>query len=456
MLTPFAWLAALAPALPAQETPAAADARPNVILLLADDLGRGDLSCYGGWIPTPHIDALAAGGARFGQAYAPAPVCTPSRAGLMTGLYPARLGVQCNTGANAVARKKGAGMPGEVVTLPERLHGLGVHSGLIGKWHLGMKAELRPTAQGFDEFFGFLGPHHAYLPSTPDARMLRGDESEAAPESEYLTDALAREAAAFLGENRARPFFLCVAFNAPHIPYEARPDDLARFPDLKGQKRTYAAIVSALDDAVGRITARLDELGLSERTLLVFASDNGAAIDAADPSGKAPGSNGEFAQGKGTLFEGGVRVPLLARWPGRIEPGRVVDAPVSLLDVDATAYELAGATPEALAELDGRSLLATLAASAPAERTFLWKLGPGAAIRKGSWKLVQSKDSRWLFDLAADAREQHDLAAAQPERVQALAAELDAWVATLPPPAWANDALPEPLPVLGKPYWIEY
>jgi len=449
-LFPFALVALLLPAAASAQDPAPAPRKPNVLVLLADDLGSGDLACFGGWIPAPNIAKLAGEGASFTHAYAAAPVCTPSRAGLYTGRYPACLGVQANTGANKVARKRAKGMPGEVLTIPERLSVLGVHSGLIGKWHLGLKEDMQPVSQGFDEFFGFLGPSHLYLPDSHDAKMMRGKTIEDEPEHEYLTDAFAREAVAFLARNKERPFALTVAFNAPHNPFEATDAYLARFPELKGQKRAYAAMVSALDDAVGRILAALEKEGLAQDTLVFFASDNGAPLD------ESPGSNGTLNEGKAFVFEGGIRVPLTLRWPGRVAAGTTIASPVSLLDVSATTLSLAGANAATLAQLDGRDLQPLLAGQPAPERSFFWRLGPSAALRKGDWKLVVSNQSRWLFDLATDPDEHVDLAGTKAELVTSLAAELDAWSAKLPEPLWKNDELEEPVQVLGKPYWVEY
>jgi arylsulfatase A-like enzyme len=424
--------------------------RPNVVILLADDLGYGDLGCYGGSIPTPRIDGLSAQGARFTQAYAPAPVCTPSRAGLFTGRYPACVGVQANTGSNKVARRRAKGMPGEVVTLPERLEPLGYRAGLVGKWHLGLKDEMTPLGQGFDEFFGFLGASHVYLPNGTDAKMLRGDTLEEEHEKEYLTDALAREAEAFLARNKERPFVLTVSFNAPHNPFEATQKYLERFPDQKGEERVYAAMVSALDDAVGRILDALEREGLAARTLVFFASDNGAPLE------ESPGSNGELLLGKAYLFEGGTRVPMTLRWPGRTAPGTRIDAPVSLLDITATTLSLAGASPETMSELDGRDLAPLLSGETQGERALFWKLGPSAAIRRGAWKLVVSRQSRWLFDLEQDPGEKNDLAEQKSAEVAALGEELEAWVTSLPEQLWTNESLDAPARVLGKPYWIAY
>jgi arylsulfatase A-like enzyme len=431
-------------------TAAPEDEKPNVVILLADDLGYGDLACYGGFVPTPNIEKLAQQGALFTQAYAAAPVCTPSRAGLFSGQDPARVGVQANTGDNQIARKKERGLPGEVVTFAERMRPLGYHTGLIGKWHIGLNDGMRPADQGFDEFFGFLGAAHSYLPNPDDVRMIRGDRKEEENEKEYLTEALARESEAFVSRNKAQPFVLTVCFNAPHSPYEACQPYLRRFSNMKGEKRTYAAMIAAMDDAIGRILARLEQEGLSQKTVVFFASDNGA------PTEEGPGSNGEFRKGKAFMFEGGNRVPLVVRWPGHGTAGAKIAAPVSLLDITATTLKLAGVPGESLAELDGIDLAPLLAGETPPERSLFWMLGPSSAIRKGAWKLITSKESRWLFNLEDDPGESLDLLQQKPEIADSLAKELADWTAKLPKPLWKNDEFGTPIKVLGKPYWIEF
>ena len=280
--------------------------------------------------------------------------------------------------------------------------------------------------------------------------MIRGERKEAEHEKEYLTDALARESEAFISRNKAQPFVLTVCFNAPHSPYEADPSCLKRFSSMKGEKRVYASMIASMDDAIGRILAKLDEEGLAQKTLVFFSSDNGA------PTEEGQGTNGEFRQGKAFLFEGGSRVPLVARWPAHGTAGARISTPVSLLDVTATTLKLAGASSEALAELDGVDLGPLLAGEPQPERPFFWKLGPSAAIRKGAWKLVTSNSSRWLFNLERDPTESSDLVQQKPEVVESLSKELAAWVETLPKPLWKNDEFGTPIKVLGKPYWIEF
>jgi arylsulfatase A-like enzyme len=241
-----------------------------------------------------------------------------------------------------------------------------------------------------------------------------------------------------------------VCFNAPHTPFEASEKYLERFPKLRGEKRVYAAMTSALDDAIGRILAKLEAEGLAQRTLVFFANDNGA------PLHEAVGSNLPLLEGKAFLFEGGIRVPLVLRWPGRAAAGTRITAPVSLLDITATTLALAGASKETLAELDGLDLAPLLSGATPPERTFYWKLGPSAAIRKGDWKLVTSNASRWLFHVERDPAEDFDLLELEPDRVEPLAKELDAWTARLPKARWENEELGKPIRVLDKSYWIAY
>ncbi len=451
-------LLALVPPAPQEETvgPAARASEPeplNVVLIVADDLGIGDLGCYGGSIPTPNIDALAKDGARFMQAYATAPTCGPSRAGLLSGRHQQRFGFEFNTRWANIAANREHGLPAQVPILPERLREAGLGTGMVGKWHLGMRPDAHPLARGFQDFFGFLGGLHAYLPDgkaiggTP---LLRGDAE--VEEREYLTDAFARQASAFIAGHAGEPFFLYLAFNAPHRPHEASEPYLARFPDLEGTTRVYAAMVSALDDAIGRVRAAVVEAGIAERTLIVFLSDNGAV------AGEGEGSNGPLRLGKFYLFEGGVRVPLIVLDPRSGRRGLVVDQPVSTLDLYPTICAAAGAAQVSSSELDGVDLGPLFrqdAASVPA-RSLGWRSGTAAALRSGDLKLIRCGASVWLFDLARDPGETQDLSADRPEAVEALRAELEAWERGLVPPLWEGSTLESGVEVAGKPYRAEY
>ncbi len=301
---------------------------PNLIVILADDLGYGDICAYGcANGKTPHIDALAKSGVRFTQGYVTAPVCSPSRAALMTGRYQQRFGHEFNPGGGGRDQKEALGTPVTERLFPQYLKERGYATGMVGKWHLGALPQFLPPARGFDEFFGFSQAAHLYLdPATPNVHFIdRGGRSRGTPlqastpairsfaanepveEKEYLTEAFTREAVSFIERHRAEPFFLYVAYNAPHTPLQVTDSYYDRFPEIEDEAhRIFAAMVSALDDGVGEITAALERAGLASSTMVVFASDNGCATYT------EACSNGPLLGGKLTFFEGGVRVPFLA------------------------------------------------------------------------------------------------------------------------------------------------
>lgn len=425
--------------------------RPNLVLLLADDLGQADLGAFGSQTnATPHLDALAAQGVRFGTAYSVAASCSPARAGLLTGRHPQRFGLEFNTGPPAVTHDEGRGLPPSTTTLAEVLRAAGYATGAVGKWHLGSRDEFHPLEHGFGTFFGFLGGWSSYFPGPASGEAWRSLQSgrDAVDEDEYLTEAFAREAVEFVTRHQDEPFFLYVAFNAVHHPYDEPPDEyVARYPDAASERtRTYRAMVSALDDAVGRIVAALDGLGLTDDTIVVFASDHGGSHPAADHGGL----RGE----KLFLFEGGVRVPLVVRWPGVTEPGSRFESPVSLLDLFPTMA--ARVAPDRLGALglDGVDLaphLRGVATGPPHERLF-WRNGSNSAIRRDRYKLVQAGDHAWLFDLVSDPGETHDLAIEEPALVDELRAELRDWEQGVIAPAWPS-AREKPAAVVdGVPY----
>ncbi len=425
----------------------------NVVLIVADDLGIGDLGCYGGAIPTPHIDALAEAGVRFTQAYATAPTCGPSRVGLLTGRHQQRFGFEFNTRAANISANRERGLPPEATTLAERMRAVGLATGMVGKWHLGLPPDAHPLERGFQEFFGFLGGLHAYLPDTNPiggTPLLRGRVR--VEQREYLTDAFAREAVAFITRHAKERFFLYVPFNAPHRPNEATENYLARFPDLEGEARVYAAMVSALDDAVGAIRAAIEQAGLAERTLVVFLSDNGAV------TGSGEGSNGELRLGKFFLFEGGVRVPLIVHDPRARTHAGVVDLPVSTLDLFPTLLSAAGGEVASISGLDGLDLGPLLLGQDPGfgPRSLAWRCGSASALRRGDLKLIRSAASVWLFDLAQDPGEERDLSTARPAAVEALTAELQEWERGLVPALWPGATIQRTLEIFGKPYRAEY
>jgi arylsulfatase A-like enzyme len=400
--------------------------RPNIILIMADDLGYGDLSCYGGWIRTPHIDALAASGMRFTDYHSNGPVCSPTRAALLTGRYQQRCGVEEVVFANGPSRE--TGMPLKEVTFAEVLKQRGYVTGLFGKWHLGYNVEFNPARQGFDEFIGYVSgnvDYHSHIDGAGIDDWWKGERKT--PEPGYVTDLITRHAVDFLERHKDEPFCLYLPHEAPHYPYQGRNDPPERLPGggkgvkVEGPeiKRAYREMVEAMDQGVGQIVETVKNLGLERRTLIVFCSDNGAT---------ARGSNGPLNGFKGSLWEGGHRVPAIACWPGRLEPGTVCEETVLSMDLLPTMIWAAGAKLPADLALDGVDLMPILLGRGKlAERTLFWRYNKQRAVRQGPWKLlIQGRDVK-LFNLSEDLGERNDLAATRPEMVASLRARLAAW-----------------------------
>ncbi len=431
----------------------AAAPRANVLVILADDLGYQDLGCQGSPdIRTPHIDSLAKNGIRCTSGYVSSCMCSPSRAGLLTGRSQSRFGHEINwEGDDPTGRK---GLPLDQRTMADRLKAAGYRTGMVGKWHLGDAPQFHPLKRGFDEMLGFVGGGHCYFCDeyrTPvDGKPVSGYytllERGGKPEKTegYLTDVLGREAAAFIHRNRAAPWFLYAAFNAPHTPLQATSNLLERVRHIpEGDRRTYAAMVTGLDDAVGAILGQLQADGLEESTLVVFLSDNGGPLE------RNGSCNAPLSGEKGGMLEGGIRVPFLVQWKGRLPAGRTYDPPVSSLDLMPTALALAGVEPAADWKLDGVNLVPFLAGETqdvPHDALF-WRMKARSiwAVRKGDEKLVMQRErpgkhpggpTPRLINLATDLAERNDLAAAQPARAKDLQAAYDAWEATLPEPLW--------------------
>ena len=427
------WLGtgALALAMPGLPLAAAErEGKPNLVLILADDLGYGELGVQGGRdLPTPHIDSIAQAGVRFTQGYVSCPVCAPTRAGLMTGRYQQRFGLETNPGPQAPADY---GLPLDQVTIAERLKSLGYATGMVGKWHLGNRTELSPPRRGFDEFFGFLGGSDSYYPPRPGA-ILRG--TEVAEEQGYLTEAFAREAVAFIGKHAREPFFLYLAPNAVHMPLQAPDRYLSRFAGIQDPtRRTFAAMLAALDDAVGQVLAALREHQLERNTLLVFLSDNGG------PTAKTTSGNGPLRGFKAQVLEGGIRIPFMMQWPGHLAAGQVYRQPVTSLDLHATLTTAAGATIRPEWGLDGVDLLPFLhgeRTAAPHPALF-WRIRDQWAIRQGDWKLLSlPAGTPELYHLSEDVGEAHNLAGDMPDRVKELTAAWQAWSSQLQAPRWS-------------------
>lgn len=422
---------------------AAAADRPNIVIIVGDDMGYADVGFHGCQdIPTPSLDSLAAGGVRCSNGYVSGPYCSPTRAGLLTGRYQTRFGHEFNPSGSP-----DRGLPLSETTIADRLKAAGYKTGLVGKWHLGGSAEMHPNARGFDEFFGFIAGAHTYLPGQ-GAPIYR--DREEVKETEYLTDALGREAVAFIDRHQDEPFFLYLAFNAVHTPMEAQEERLAKFGDIADSKRRkYAAMMAAMDDAIGEVLAKLDADGLSDNTLVFFISDNGGptmATTATNGSINAP-----LRGSKRTTLEGGVRVPFLVKWPGKLPAGKVYEQPVIQLDATRTALEAAGIDTAGDAKLEGVDLLPYLAgekSDTPHEALF-WRFGPQMAIRKGDWKLVKydpvvdggkkgATDAR-LYNLADDIGEKNNVIAEEPEKAKELQAAWDEWNKSNVPPLWGQN-----------------
>ena len=450
---------------------AAASTRPNIVFIVVDDLGYGELGCYGGKeIPTPHLDALAAGGVRFTHAYVTAPFCAASRAALLTGRYQTRFGFEFNPiGAKNAA--PGVGLPVGEKTVANRLRDTGYATALVGKWHLGGTPEFHPQRRGFDEFFGFLHEGHTFVPhpwagvtswlrrkalpdggsgrwTSPDGRIVWSTHlghnepdydadnpllrsSQPVEEQANLTDAFTREACDFISRQRTQPFFLYLAYNAVHSPMQATDAHLAKFAHISDiHRRIFAAMLSHLDDSVGRVLAHLRATSTADNTLVVFLSDNGG------PTKELTSSNAPLRGGKGELWEGGIRVPFLVSWPGRLSP-QTIAAPITSMDATATALDLARAA-EKTSALDGVSLipLLTTPAASPPHATLYWRVGEKNALRHGDWKLIRDRGAWQLYDLTSDPAERTDLAAREPSRLQTLVAVWDTWNSAQLPPLW--------------------
>ena len=429
---------------------AAETGKPNILIIVGDDMGYADVGFHGCKdIPTPHLDQLAKDGVRFTNGYVTGPYCSPTRAALLTGRYQQRFGHEFNPGGPS------AGLPTTEMTLADRLKQAGYATSLVGKWHLGDLPQFHPQERGFQEFFGFLGGAHDYF--SPKG-ILRGKEP--ANEKVYLTDSLGREGSAFIERERAKPWFLYLAFNAVHTPLQADEARLTKFAAITDPKRrTYAAMMFAMDEAIGRVRATLEKTGQSQNTLIVFHSDNGGPTM---PGVTINGSNNAPLRGsKRTTLEGGIRVPFVVAWPGRVKPG-IFESPVIQMDAHATALAAAGVAEPTSPKLDGVNLLPYLSGEKKlsGEKTdgphdqLVWRFGPQMAIRVGDFKLVrydssvdgQSKKGNQgvsdakLYNLAKDIGESNDLAAKMPEKVQELQSRWDQWDATLAKPLWGGGA----------------
>lgn len=433
--------------------------QPNIIILFADDLGYGELTCQGNpEIPTPHIDSIANHGVRFTDGYVAGPNCSPSRAGLLTGRIPTRFGYEFNP-IGAINEQPGIGLPAEETTLGEALQDAGYTTGLIGKWHQGGTAAYHPLRHGFDEFFGFLHEGHYFVPPPylgvttmlrrktlptgltgrwvgkkdliytdhmggnepdydADNPIVRGGQPVV--ETEYLTDAFTREAIDFIDRHDDKPFLLYLAYNAVHSPLQGSNKYMQKFSHIQDiHRRIFAAMLANLDDSVGAVLEQLRKSKLEQKTIVFFLSDNGG------PTRELTSSNSPLRGSKGTLYEGGVRVPFMVQWKGRIPPAQVYEKPICSLDIFATIAANCDGV-DAPAQLEGVDLIPYLTEdkTESPHKTLFWRQGGKAALRHGNWKLVrtgrrkQSSHSDWeLYDLANDLSEERNLAKSEPERL---------------------------------------
>ena len=444
---------------------------PNLIILLADDLGYGELGCQGNEeIPTPHIDGIAKKGIRFTSGYVTAPNCSPSRAGLLTGKYGTRFGHEFNpTGAKN--EEPGFGLPLTQKTLADSLQKAGYVNGLVGKWHLGGTAPYHPFRRGFDEFYGFTHEGHYFVPepwngtttwlrrsvlpgggegrrtfgkviysthmgnNEPDYDannpIVRG--SQPVTEEEYFTDAITRESVDFIDRHADKPFFLYVAYNAVHSPLQAADKYMKKFKHIEDvQRRIFAAMLANLDDSVGEIMKKIGDEDLERDTLVFFLSDNGG------PTRELTSSNLPLRGGKGQMYEGGIRVPFMVRWPGRIPAGQTYDRPVISTDIFATIHGAARVPlPKGkLAECVNLLPYLTGKNKDDPHKILYWRQSHKTALRKGDLKLVRQQPKKWeLYDLSKDFLETKDLAESQPETLQKLLKEWES----------INDQMVEPL-----------
>lgn len=413
---------------------ASAADKPNLVIFFADDLGWGETGVQGNTdIPTPHIDSIAKNGIRFLQGYVAATYCSPSRAGLLTGRYPTRFGHEFNSVANRTGLKL------TETTLADHLKGLGYATACVGKWHLGGGPEYRPTKRGFDEFYGTLANTPFFHPTNfVDSRI--SDEVRAIEDdSFYTTDAYAERSVDWIERHKSQPKFLYLPFNAQHAPLQAPQKYLDRFPSITDEKRKlFAAMMSAMDDAVGRVMDKFRDIGQDDNTMYFFIGDNGG------PTLSTTSQNGGLRGFKMTTYEGGPRVPFLLQWKSRLPAGKVYESPVMNLDVLPTFVAAAGGTVDPAWKLDGVDLLPYLTSkntSRPHD-TLYWRYGDQWAIRHGDLKLVVSRGGGpqpELYDLATDIGEAKDLAMAQPGKVRELQTLWNAWSAEQAEPS-APDA----------------
>ena len=417
--------------------------KPNVVILFSDDAGYADFGFQPNCVAemkklTPNIDTIAKDGARLSNAYMSGSVCSPSRAGLMTGRYQQRFGYD-----NNLPPGHQSGLPLTETFGAKRMQELGYETALIGKWHLGYPKEMHPNKRGFDWFYGLLQGARRYFPiDNVSKHQVILDNSTPTKEEGYVTDRLGDAACKFITKNKDKPFFLFVSFTAPHSPNQPKKEDAERTAHIEKKGRAnYAGLIVSLDDNVGKILAQLKKDGLDKNTLVIFTNDNGGQT--------ATGANNSPLSGrKGTMLEGGIRVPWAMRWTGKIKPGTVIDDPIISLDILPTMVEMSGTEAKKEWNLDGTSILSRVTGKADslAERPLYWRQHGSKgdrSMREGKWKIHHARrdgEAPKLYDLGKDIGEQNDLAAKHPDVYQSMIVKLDKWESQLKEPLWGPGA----------------
>lgn len=441
--------------------------KPNILLIVADDMGYGDLSCYGSkQIQTPHLDKLAENGVRFTDGYVSNSVCAPSRAGLMTGRYGSRFGFEHNLSKPDYAKPEYAGIPLDEPLISDRMKELGYRTGIVGKWHLGESVPAHhPNARGFDFFFGMLGGGHNYWPTPEKNKLLYNQTKVTEIRTPYLTDWFTLEAIDFIKNtgkasvsNAEAPWFLYLSYNTPHSPMQAKQEDLKKFEHIKPKtRRIYCAMQHCMDENIGKIVAALKEGGQFENTLIVFISDNGGSVEVSHAC------NAPLTGTKGTYYEGGIRIPTIFHWPAKLEAS-VYKHPVISLDFMATFVAAGGGTPPPVGEriarkgrpqkkapiYDSVNLLPHITGEKkdPPHEFLAWRMAlRQSAIRMGDWKLIQAASMpTQLYNLAEDIGESNNLVAEHPDIVRKLLNKKTAWEVSF-----------ERNPIfMSAPYWTGY
>ena len=393
--------------------------KPNVIIIFTDDQGTVDMNCYGAKdLVTPNMDGLAKRGVRFTQFYSAAPVCSPSRVGLMTGRTPQHGGLNGNVPLDSV------GMPSQQITIAEKMKTAGYATAHIGKWHLGHHKETVPNAQGFDHSFGHLvgcidNYSHFFYWSGPNKHDLWRNGKEVFHNGEFFPDLMVKEAGEFIDKNKDQPFFIYFALNTPHYPYQGSPKWLEHYRDLPYPRNLYAAFLSTTDDRIGALLSKIENAGLTNDTIIIFQSDHGASEEVR--AHKGGGSAGPHRGAKFSLYEGGIRVPAIISWPGNLPQNEVRNQIATGCDWFPTIMELCK-IPAAEHKIDGKSLLPVInsKSASSAHKIFHWKSGNSVAVREGKWKLVMSGKKVELFDLPNDLGESRNLIKEHPKMVKKL------------------------------------